>query len=185
MRDVVCVTPGRRAGRVLAELLIAAAEDQGLTLLPPRIVTPSHLPNLLLEPGHRLQVPGQVAGHDLQRHRPTDGQLSGAVDGAHPTDPVHAAQVPRTDAVHVQRHASHAPMPVLVLLFGVTFNLINAYINGRAVSHLGQWSSSWLTETAAAARITTGLASAVFATVLIRTCTEIGIESVRIPTARP
>ncbi len=41
---------------------------------------------------------------------------------------------------------TQAPMPVLVLLFGITFNLINAYINGRYVSHLGQWSSSWFTD---------------------------------------
>jgi len=45
-----------------------------------------------------------------------------------------------------RRHASQAPMPLLVLVFGMTFNVVNAYINGRYVSHLGEWSTSWLTD---------------------------------------
>ncbi len=45
-----------------------------------------------------------------------------------------------------RRRASEAPMPVLVVAFGILFNLVNAYLNGRTISHLGHWSSSWLTD---------------------------------------
>ncbi len=45
-----------------------------------------------------------------------------------------------------RRHASQAPMPVLIVVMGMVFNLVNAFVNGRYVSHLGQLSSSLLTE---------------------------------------
>lgn len=44
---VVCVTPGRRAGRILLALLVERCEEQGLALVPPRTITPGMLADLL------------------------------------------------------------------------------------------------------------------------------------------
>jgi 3-oxo-5-alpha-steroid 4-dehydrogenase 1 len=45
-----------------------------------------------------------------------------------------------------RRNASHAPMPVAIVAMGMVYNLVNAYINGRYVSHLGPLSSTGLTD---------------------------------------
>lgn len=47
LRGCVVVVPGARAGRRLKELLLAAATARGLRLVPPRIATIGHLPELL------------------------------------------------------------------------------------------------------------------------------------------
>lgn len=44
------VLPGRQAGRVLLELLVRGCQQRGLTLMPPRIVTPGDLVDALLPP---------------------------------------------------------------------------------------------------------------------------------------
>ena len=50
LSDVVIVVPGARAGRQLRNRLLLDSERGDLGLLPPRIVTTSHLPELLYEP---------------------------------------------------------------------------------------------------------------------------------------
>jgi ATP-dependent helicase/nuclease subunit B len=50
LRGVVVVTPGARAGRRLAELLLDQAEALGATLTPPRFATLGRLPELLYTP---------------------------------------------------------------------------------------------------------------------------------------
>jgi hypothetical protein len=47
---VIVVVPGERAGRRLQELLAFAAEDAGLGLTPPRVVTQGRLPECLYTP---------------------------------------------------------------------------------------------------------------------------------------
>jgi ATP-dependent helicase/nuclease subunit B len=51
--DVVVAVPGARAGRRLLEILVDAADERGLPLAPPRIVTVGHLPEQLYDPSHR------------------------------------------------------------------------------------------------------------------------------------
>jgi ATP-dependent helicase/nuclease subunit B len=50
LRGVVAVTPGARAGRRLAELLLDQAEALGAALTPPRFATLGRLPELLYTP---------------------------------------------------------------------------------------------------------------------------------------
>jgi ATP-dependent helicase/nuclease subunit B len=47
MQGVLCVLPGRRAGRVLTALLAAACDEQGLAFVPPRTITPGTLTAVL------------------------------------------------------------------------------------------------------------------------------------------
>ncbi len=47
LQKVIVAVPGGQVGRRLLELLVAEAEGRGLALTPPRIVTPSELPELL------------------------------------------------------------------------------------------------------------------------------------------
>ncbi|MDT8342527.1 MAG: hypothetical protein RQ751_13535, partial [Longimicrobiales bacterium] len=51
MEGAVVVVPGARAGRRLKELLLEAAEERGVGLVPPRVVTLGALPELLYVPG--------------------------------------------------------------------------------------------------------------------------------------
>ena len=37
-------------------------------------------------------------------------------------------------------------MPFVIVVFGFVFNLLNAYINARWISHLGVYESSWISE---------------------------------------
>jgi ATP-dependent helicase/nuclease subunit B len=50
LRGCTIVLPGARAGRRLKELLVDTAAQRGLRLLPPRVTTPGHLPELLYTP---------------------------------------------------------------------------------------------------------------------------------------
>jgi hypothetical protein len=50
LKQLVVVVPGQRAGRRLQELLAFAAEDDGLLLTPPHVVTEGRLPELLYTP---------------------------------------------------------------------------------------------------------------------------------------
>lgn len=50
LREVVLAVPGARAGRRLKELLVAEAEELGLRLVPPRVVTIGGVPELLYVP---------------------------------------------------------------------------------------------------------------------------------------
>jgi hypothetical protein len=50
MRKVLLVTPGARAGRRLAELLLDQAEGRGLPFTPPQLATIGHFPEKLYEP---------------------------------------------------------------------------------------------------------------------------------------
>ncbi|MDY7108204.1 MAG: hypothetical protein SYC29_06160, partial [Planctomycetota bacterium] len=47
MQHLVCVTPGRRAGRILLALLAERCEAAGLAFVPPRTMTPGMLADLL------------------------------------------------------------------------------------------------------------------------------------------
>jgi ATP-dependent helicase/nuclease subunit B len=51
------VVPGARAGRRLKELLVEEAERRGLRLVPPRVLTVGHLPELFYEPYRPLSDP--------------------------------------------------------------------------------------------------------------------------------
>jgi hypothetical protein len=48
MQQVLCVLPGRRAGRLLLGMLVQQARAARLMLVPPRMVTPGDLPRALL-----------------------------------------------------------------------------------------------------------------------------------------
>jgi ATP-dependent helicase/nuclease subunit B len=48
--DVVCVLPGKRAGRVLLEELLRQCEADGSHLVPPRIITPGSIADVLSPP---------------------------------------------------------------------------------------------------------------------------------------
>ena len=37
-------------------------------------------------------------------------------------------------------------MPVVVILSGFTFNVLNAYVNARFISHFGEYGATWLTD---------------------------------------
>ncbi len=73
LSEVALVTPGSRAGRRLLEVLVDAAD--GLMLLPPRIITPGDLPELL------YRSPEAVVIHDLRRTLVRAHVLSQAEDG--------------------------------------------------------------------------------------------------------
>src|SRR5687767_4420577 len=49
LSGVLVVVPGGRAARRLLEILVALAEDHGLLLTPPPIVTPEKFPETLYE----------------------------------------------------------------------------------------------------------------------------------------
>lgn len=101
LRGVVVVTPGARAGRRLAELLLDEGEARGVTLTPPRIVTVGRLPELLYVPelpladptvlrlayAQALQGVGPEALHRLFPEPPRDSAgwaaLAGAVSALH------------------------------------------------------------------------------------------------------
>ncbi len=51
MEQVVCVTPGRRAGRILLGCLVELCEERTLQLIPPRTITPGALGDALLLSG--------------------------------------------------------------------------------------------------------------------------------------
>lgn len=48
LRDTICVTPGRRAGRILLELLLRQSRQRQVRLTPPQTVTPGTLAGELL-----------------------------------------------------------------------------------------------------------------------------------------
>ncbi|HSJ06148.1 MAG TPA: hypothetical protein VK936_05560, partial [Longimicrobiales bacterium] len=50
LRDCVLVVPGARAGRRLKELLVDEASERCIRLIPPRVTTIGHLPELLHVP---------------------------------------------------------------------------------------------------------------------------------------
>lgn len=41
---------------------------------------------------------------------------------------------------------SQRPMPLVIALLGVAFNSLNAYINARWISHLGEYTTAWLSD---------------------------------------
>ena len=57
MTNATVALPGARAGRRLKELLLDAADERGLRLLPPRVVTVGHLPELLYTPALPVAEP--------------------------------------------------------------------------------------------------------------------------------
>jgi ATP-dependent helicase/nuclease subunit B len=56
LEEVVVVVPGSRAGRQLLEVLVRRAEAHQLRLIPPRIETMGHLPELLYQNKHPFAV---------------------------------------------------------------------------------------------------------------------------------
>ncbi|UCD73831.1 MAG: PD-(D/E)XK nuclease family protein [Phycisphaerales bacterium] len=49
LQHTICVIPGRRAGRLLLEILLRRCEERSLRLTPPAIVTPGAMSSALLE----------------------------------------------------------------------------------------------------------------------------------------
>jgi steroid 5-alpha reductase family enzyme len=54
--------------------------------------------------------------------------------------------VHRTFIFPMRMSANARPMPLVIALLGVSFNLVNAWINATWISHLGQYSQDWLTD---------------------------------------
>jgi hypothetical protein len=52
----------------------------------------------------------------------------------------------RTFVFPFRMRAPERRMPVLVMLLGVGFNVLNAYVNARWIGHLGSYRSLWLTD---------------------------------------
>ncbi len=52
--------------------------------------------------------------------------------------------VNRTFVFPLRLRSPDKPMPLAVLLSGVAFNCLNAYINGRHISHLHQYAEDWV-----------------------------------------
>jgi hypothetical protein len=46
----------------------------------------------------------------------------------------------------LRRRAQSKPMPLVIACMGLTFNLLNAYLNARWISHFGSYELSWLTD---------------------------------------
>ena len=60
----------------------------------------------------------------------------------------------RTFVYPLRTRTSGKRMPVIVVLSGFVFNVLNAYINARFISHLGEYGAEWLTDP----RFVTGIA---------------------------
>ena len=52
----------------------------------------------------------------------------------------------RTFVYPLRTRTSGKRMPVVVVLSGFVFNVLNAYINARFISHLGEYGAGWLTD---------------------------------------
>lgn len=52
----------------------------------------------------------------------------------------------RTFAYPFRTRTSGKRMPVVVVLSGFVFNVLNAYINARFISHLGEYGADWLAD---------------------------------------
>jgi 3-oxo-5-alpha-steroid 4-dehydrogenase 1 len=52
----------------------------------------------------------------------------------------------RTFVFPLRMRASGRRMPLLVLVLGIAFNSLNAYINARWIGHLGTYSNAWLSD---------------------------------------
>lgn len=50
LRDVKCVLPGGRAGRLLLRTLIGACKEQKLRLIPPQVMTPGSMVDVIMPP---------------------------------------------------------------------------------------------------------------------------------------
>jgi RecB family exonuclease len=74
LRGMIAVVPGGRAGRRLKELLVEVADERGLRLVPPEIVTAGRLPELLYEAGRPLagDATCRLAWTRALREAPTD-----------------------------------------------------------------------------------------------------------------
>jgi inactivated superfamily I helicase/RecB family exonuclease len=74
LRGTIAVVPGGRAGRRLKELLVEAADERGLRLVPPEIVTAGRLPELLFDAERPLADPAtcRLAWIRALREAPTD-----------------------------------------------------------------------------------------------------------------
>ena len=99
----VLVTPGRRAGRRLMELLVLQAQDKGLILLPPRLVTPGRLPDELYDPPANLASPLSclLARAEAIRRVGTDTLCNWLADPPQPDDwPARFAFAQEIEALH-------------------------------------------------------------------------------------
>jgi len=87
----VCVTPGRRAGRALIAILASRCHERGLSLLPPRAMTPGGLAEALLVCGDALatRLERRLAWMTALRAGAGDGDgdLAAAVTALVPTAP--------------------------------------------------------------------------------------------------
>jgi steroid 5-alpha reductase family enzyme len=79
---------------------------------------------------------------------------------------------------------SGAPIPVVLTLMAITFNVLNAYINARWVSHLGDYRTDWLLDPrflAGAALFLGGLALNIGSDRTLRRLRRPGESGYRIP----
>jgi len=53
--------------------------------------------------------------------------------------------VHRTFIFPFRMRGAGKPMPLVIALSGLFFNLVNAYVNARWIAHLGDYGSAWLT----------------------------------------
>ena len=54
--------------------------------------------------------------------------------------------VNRTFVYPFRTRTAGKTMPVVVVLSGFTFNVLNAYVNARFISHFGEYGAAWLTD---------------------------------------
>ncbi len=103
LERVIVAVPGGRAGRRLLQALVAVADEHAAVLVPPKIVTPSELPELLYEKklpfagelvqqlawirAIRAQRPAQL--ERLIKRLPTAGDLAGWLALAQTLNSVH------------------------------------------------------------------------------------------------
>lgn len=92
--------------------------------------------------------------------------------------------VNRTFVYRQRRRGDQRPMPLIVVLLGVLFNVPNAYVNARWISHLGHYSAGWLQDprfVVGAALFATGFAINTHADAVLRRLRSPGETSYAIP----
>src|SRR5678816_3712562 len=92
LRDLICVLPGRRAGRLLLSHLVQECRGRGLQLVPPVVLTPGAMIDAILN----IDVP--VASETES--------IMGWVAAIEKSDPAELAPLlPRSAAAGVSNHA--------------------------------------------------------------------------------
>lgn len=89
LQEALLVTPGKRAGRALLHLLAAQCAERDWLLLPPRIVTPGIIADVLLPIADRLASPAERQMAWIETLRRAEGSSLASLVGSPPeTDDV-------------------------------------------------------------------------------------------------